>query len=411
MPEITAVQIAILAGTVAAGAVIGWLTRGSRCAQEKVAVNEGWQQQLEAQRTEHDRLLRQNKTLMEQISQLQASSRDGTNRARELSSALKEAFERRDELQRELKEIRSNLERAVRQREQLQADMKTTAARGDSAQGALKDKDDKIFRLSRELENWQNRLPPLIERYRERDQEAQQLADELELARARIGELEDRLNASETRIEPVDPEALGDDFEASNDPTNITYTGLADVLHEDDAATEFEAASVDRDEPAEGGPATDGDASPARATRLSEYEVYEDFDERTASFEALDGNGAEAADDAGYDDDTADNDIDDDTDDDAEDDAAHDERTAALRSLRDSEPGGLRDNLRLIKGIGPAIEKTLNELGIFRFHQIAEMSEYDIDRVAQRLKGFRSRIYREDWVGQARDLQLRKSGT
>ena len=58
--------------------------------------------------------------------------------------------------------------------------------------------------------------------------------------------------------------------------------------------------------------------------------------------------------------------------------------------------------------MGPAIEKTLNELGISRFDQIAQMSEYDIDRVAHRLKGFRSRIYREDWIGQARDLYDRK---
>ena len=65
----------------------------------------------------------------------------------------------------------------------------------------------------------------------------------------------------------------------------------------------------------------------------------------------------------------------------------------------------LRDDLQQIKGVGPAIEKTLNELGIFSFQQIAEMSEYDIDRVARRLKGFRSRIYREDWIGQARELR------
>ena len=68
-----------------------------------------------------------------------------------------------------------------------------------------------------------------------------------------------------------------------------------------------------------------------------------------------------------------------------------------------------QDNLKKIKGIGPAIEKTLNGLGIYRFNQIAEMSEYDIDRVAQQLKGFRSRIYREDWVGQARTLQYEKN--
>jgi predicted flap endonuclease-1-like 5' DNA nuclease len=51
----------------------------------------------------------------------------------------------------------------------------------------------------------------------------------------------------------------------------------------------------------------------------------------------------------------------------------------------------------------------LHGLGIVRFHQIAEMSEYDIDRVAQQLRGFRSRIYREDWIGQARDLQYQKN--
>ena len=68
-----------------------------------------------------------------------------------------------------------------------------------------------------------------------------------------------------------------------------------------------------------------------------------------------------------------------------------------------------QDNLKEIKGVGPAIEKTLNGLGIYRFNQIAEMSEYDIDRVAQQLKGFRSRIYREDWIGQARTLQYQKN--
>ena len=64
----------------------------------------------------------------------------------------------------------------------------------------------------------------------------------------------------------------------------------------------------------------------------------------------------------------------------------------------------LRDDLKRIKGVGPAIEKTLNEMGIYRYEQIAAMSEYEIDRVAQRLKGFHSRIYREDWMGQAREL-------
>ena len=371
MPEITAALIAFIAGSVAVGAVIGWITRGRRCAQEKTPVSEGWQRQIEAQRAEHARLVAQNRTLMEQISQLQASGKDATNRARELSDALKEAFERRDQLQRQLKEIRSSLERAVRQRDELQSEVKSSEARDDSTRAALREKDDKIFHLSRELENWQNRLPPLIERYRERDGEARQLEEELAAARARIDELENRADPGATRIEPVDQDALGDELDASNDPSNVTYTGLEEVLA--DAG----------EEAAEG-----------------------DHDVRDAE-DARDDQWADEDDDRG----DAEEDQDDDWDDPADAGAEPVAATADDAELHEPEPGGLRDNLRLIKGIGPAIEKTLNELGIFRYHQIAEMTEYDINRVAQRLKGFSSRIYREDWIGQARDLQLRKSGT
>ena len=86
-----------------------------------------------------------------------------------------------------------------------------------------------------------------------------------------------------------------------------------------------------------------------------------------------------------------------------------DNEAESVDSANDDHLRTLRDNLKQIKGIGPAIEKTLNEMGIFRFQQIADMSEYDIDRVAQRLKGFHSRIYRENWIGQARELSDRKS--
>jgi NADH-quinone oxidoreductase subunit E len=101
-----------------------------------------------------------------------------------------------------------------------------------------------------------------------------------------------------------------------------------------------------------------------------------------------------------------------------EDDEADEEPSAGKEDLLtverrtldgNSGANGENDDLKQIKGVGPAIETTLNELGIFRFNQIAEMSEYDIDRVAQRLKGFRSRIYREDWIGQARDLHYQKN--
>jgi predicted flap endonuclease-1-like 5' DNA nuclease len=305
MPDIDIIHIVLLVVSAIIGAAAGWFSRGNRAEQEKAAVSSGWQEQIGAQRKEHERLLEQNKSLMEQVSQYQASNTDAKNRAKELSSALQEAFERRDELQREIKNIRSNLEVTLSQRDQLQTDM---AARGADEE-LLRQKDQRIEKLSQELANWQERLPPLIERFRVRNEEAQRFEAELEEARQRIAELESdqaEAGANQTRIEPVhNPDELTDGLDASNDPED------ADI----DASTATE-------------------------------------DENEQDAESLDE----------------------------------------------------RDNLQQIKGVGPAIEKTLNELGIFSLRQIADMSEYDIDRVARKLKGFHSRIYREDWIGQAREL-------
>jgi len=327
MPELNAIHIAIIAVMTVVGAIVGWILRGNRSQEEKAAVSSGWQEQMNAQRTEHDRLTDQNKGLMEQINQYQASNKDAKNRAKELSEAVQEAYARRDELQREIKDIRGNLEVAMSERDQLQSDISAKAGESLAAQ----EKDAHIKKLQLELENWQSRLPPLIEKFRQRNAEAQKLEAELTDARERIAELEAINESGATRIEPVrDPDALTDGRDASNDPTD-----------EDEDEVKVEV----------------------------EVEVEEDHEENPEIG---------------------------DSDDDSEE--------AALPI------NGARDKLQAIKGVGPAIEKTLNEMGIFSFQQIADMSEYEIDRIAKRLKGFRSRIYREDWIGQARELRDQISG-
>ncbi len=67
-----------------------------------------------------------------------------------------------------------------------------------------------------------------------------------------------------------------------------------------------------------------------------------------------------------------------------------------------------RDNLQKIRGIGPSIEKTLNQFDIFRFNQIASMTDLEIETIARDIKGLRSQIYREDWMGQA-EILLQKN--
>ena len=300
MPEITVVHIVLLAAAALIGLVVGWIVRGSRAVRERRAINAGWQEQLKEERSESERLAKQNKYLMDQNSQSQASSRQALKRAKDLSDAMQEAYQRRNDMRRKLKAIRSNLETAVSERDELKMNL---ASQGDTGTAA-RDKDDKIFQLSRELDDWQKRLPPLIERYRVRDEEAKQLEAGLAEARARILQIEEDSDSSISRVEPVlHPEVLTDGHDASNDTSDNKQLDPLDA---------------------------------------------------------------------------------------------------------DKSASTSRDDLQRIKGIGPAIEKTLNEMGISRFHQIASMSEYDINRVAERLKGFHSRIHREDWIGQARELEARK---
>jgi predicted flap endonuclease-1-like 5' DNA nuclease len=50
------------------------------------------------------------------------------------------------------------------------------------------------------------------------------------------------------------------------------------------------------------------------------------------------------------------------------------------------------------------IERVLNELGIYRFGQLARLTSDNIEWLASRIDWFPQRIQREDWVGQARRL-------
>jgi len=361
MPELTPVHIGLLTAALLAGVVLGWILRGGRSRREKMAVNAGWQAQIDSQQSEHDRLAEQNKSLMQQISQYQASNKDAKNRARELSDSLKEAFSRRDELQRQMKDIRSNLEVAVMQRDKLKSNAGSGALRVEASDALLKEKDGEIANLKNELANWQSRVPPLVDRYRQRDLEAQELEIELQKATERVATLEGMSRGEDTRIEPVDSSSLPDGLDASNEPhtsTSILAEGILDA---------------EADDQVEEQPANDAVTS----ERVVENVAGEDIAESPETTASARENG-----DDGF-------------------------PNVIEEQNESAEPA--QDNLKEIKGVGPAIEKTLNDLGIYRFNQIAEMSEYDIDRVAQQLKGFRSRIYREDWVGQARNLQYEKN--
>jgi predicted flap endonuclease-1-like 5' DNA nuclease len=71
---------------------------------------------------------------------------------------------------------------------------------------------------------------------------------------------------------------------------------------------------------------------------------------------------------------------------------------------------GAPDDLKLIVGVGPVLERMLHQLGVATYRQIAHWSERDIDEFDAKLAEFPGRIRRDAWVTQARALHQSKYG-
>ncbi|WP_377189848.1 NADH-quinone oxidoreductase subunit NuoE [Ruegeria meonggei] len=79
--------------------------------------------------------------------------------------------------------------------------------------------------------------------------------------------------------------------------------------------------------------------------------------------------------------------------------AAKEAQPQTLTGARD----GKADDLKMLKGVGPKLEQTLNELGFYHFDQIAAWTSEQVAWVDARLK-FKGRIERDGWIEQAAKL-------
>lgn len=86
-----------------------------------------------------------------------------------------------------------------------------------------------------------------------------------------------------------------------------------------------------------------------------------------------------------------------------------DVETASATGI-DGVSSGPVDDLTAIPGIGPALARTLNDLGVVSFRQIATWSTDDIARIGGQLGSLRGRIARDGWVGGARREHFNKYG-
>ena len=64
----------------------------------------------------------------------------------------------------------------------------------------------------------------------------------------------------------------------------------------------------------------------------------------------------------------------------------------------------LGDDLKKIRGVGPAMERELRRLGITTFAQIAAWTPEDVDTIGKKIKAKPERIRRENWIESAATL-------
>ncbi len=79
-------------------------------------------------------------------------------------------------------------------------------------------------------------------------------------------------------------------------------------------------------------------------------------------------------------------------------------RKAKMKPLGMKRPNGELDDLQLINGVGPTLEKKLHRLGIYHFEQIAHLTADDIALIDSKLKTYKGRVKRDKWPMQARKL-------
>ena len=63
-----------------------------------------------------------------------------------------------------------------------------------------------------------------------------------------------------------------------------------------------------------------------------------------------------------------------------------------------------QDDLKMILGVGPGLEKKLQDAGIVSYAQIAMLTDAEITELETSVIKFAGRIKRDDWIGQATQL-------
>ncbi len=210
MPEFSTAFALIVGGSLLRGAIIGWLLRGVRAEQQRLAINAEWSEQLDALQRSEKRTNKARKELSAELAKVTTElnalkSADPTQNTKALLDDNPPSDAQADFVAR--------LEESYAKRDSLRQQLTNLITKSTELAQASKQKDEKIFALSRELESWQHRLPPLIDRFKEKDHQNTVILEQLEAERQRAAELS---NTLKTRIMPATWHEYGTDTPASN---------------------------------------------------------------------------------------------------------------------------------------------------------------------------------------------------
>ncbi len=80
------------------------------------------------------------------------------------------------------------------------------------------------------------------------------------------------------------------------------------------------------------------------------------------------------------------------------------------QSIKREVPMDERDDLELINGVGPVLERMLYDMGVYFFKDVAAWDAAKIAEMDEKLPRFKGRIVREGWVESAKEEHFKKYG-
>lgn len=380
---------------VAVGIGLGWLLQSAICRRRVAGVEDDWQTRLDDMTRERDRLTAENGTLRSRLEDQEAALHRHEMAASKAQTELESAREREKRLSRDIFTLRSEREETKDKMAKFQSTM--TAVRKQHQDLQTEFMKSREF-YKGELQKSFEKRKELQEKIENAQLEHESFSNLLQSSRSEHDSVNKMLAAAQKRLANLDAiENKLIRLEAEN--AQLTHDAQIaqqeiDVLRRD--VVELEELKVQNRELAHCLESMETSRKQYENDAYRYRETAEQAEKKSETLalrlDEVEKNFAEI----------------------------EQQQREALKEARDisaandanghGEAPQEMDNLQEIVGIGKVFERTLHDLGIYTYRQIASFGPSDVARVNAALKEFRGRMEQDDWIGQAKELLYKKYG-